>query len=425
MPLISVHHKSFPPSAWGTDAAAFVASGPPLSGFATPLLTLDSGALHDNVEAMMTWLGEHGVRIAPHGKTSMAPALWRALLDAGAWGLTLATGWQAQVARAHGVRRIIVANEMVDPVALRWAADELDRAPHVQIMCWADDVATVRAMERVLTDRAPGRPLPVIVELGADGGRTGARDRDVARAVADAIAASPVLVLAGVGGYEGALARDREPASLARVDGYLRELAALHRDLLAVGRYPAGARPVVTAGGSAYFDRVVDVLAPLADTADVVLRSGAFQIHDDGHYAGISPMGRQVGTRPFRAAMHMWARAVSRPEPDLVLLDCGKRDVSFDQGMPVPQRIVGRDASTSAAALAGSAVTALNDQHAFLRLGAGAVASGAADVLAPGAVVRLGLSHPCTVLDRWRLIPVVDDADRDEPTVVDTVETWF
>ena len=65
-------------------------------------------------------------------------------------------------------------------------------------------------------------------------------------------------------------------------------------------------------------------------------------------------------------------------------------------------------------------VTALNDQHAFLRL----PGSEAGDVPV-GTVVRLGLSHPCTAFDKWRLIPVVDDADAPNPRIVDLVHTFF
>jgi len=119
----------------------------------------------------------------------------------------------------------------------------------------------------------------------------------------------------------------------------------------------------------------------------------------------------------------VWARVLSRPEPGLALLDCGRRDASFDEGLPVAQRIAGRAGDD--VVLVGSRVTALNDQHLFLRLGDDVVASGAAARLAVGDVVRLGLSHPCTVLDKWRLIPVVADADAPDPVVVDAVETVF
>ncbi|MCW2558671.1 MAG: amino acid deaminase, partial [Mycobacterium sp.] len=141
----------------------------------------------------------------------------------------------------------------------------------------------------------------------------------------------------------------------------------------------------------------------------VVLRSGAYVIHDDGFYAGISPLIAGRTERPLRSAMHGWARVVSRPEPELALLDAGKRDLPFDEGLPIPQRIAG-----------AAEITALNDQHAFLRL-----VTGSADDVSVGAIVRLGLSHPCTAFDKWRLIPVVDDADAAEPRIVDLIHTFF
>ena len=91
-------------------------------------------------------------------------------------------------------------------------------------------------------------------------------------------------------------------------------------------------------------------------------------------------------------------------------------DLPFDEGMPVPQWISGPDA-----ALPGKAeVTALNDQHAFLRL-----PGGGPDDVPVGSVVRLGLSHPCTAFDKWRLIPVVDDAHTANPRIVELIHTYF
>jgi D-serine deaminase-like pyridoxal phosphate-dependent protein len=79
--------------------------------------------------------------------------------------------------------------------------------------------------------------------------------------------------------------------------------------------------------------------------------------------------------------------------------------------MPEPQFVRGAGASP----VANARVTALNDQHAYLR---------GADVEV-GDIVRLGLSHPCTAFDKWTLIPVVDDADAERPVVVDLIRTWF
>ncbi len=59
-------------------------------------------------------------------------------------------------------------------------------------------------------------------------------------------------------------------------------------------------------------------------------------------------------------------------------------------------------------------MTELNDQHAYLRLDQ-------RTALAPGDLVCLGISHPCTTLDKWRLIPVVSEDGR----VTDTVHAFF
>ena len=409
--VLGPQHKGLPREAWGKTVRDYLRTGPTLDRMSTPLLTVEKAALDSNVSVMADWARSAGVRLAPHGKTTMAPQVWAQQLDAGAWGITLATPWQVQLARSFGVGRIMLANAIVDPVALAWLAAELDADPSFEFFGWADSVQTVELMDRVLGSSPGERPVNVIVELGAPGGRTGARTIESARAVAAAIHRSPRLTLAGVGGYEGSLSHDREPAGLETVRTYLDQLGRLHREIAAEGLYAADA--IVTAGGSAYQDVVVEQLANLADEqaergvrTSVVVRSGAYVIHDDGFYAGISPLIPGRAQRPLRSAMHGWARTVSRPEPELALLDAGKRDLPFDEGLPVPQRITGADS----AVLAKAEVTALNDQHAFLRL----PGSEAGDVPV-GTVVRLGLSHPCTAFDKWRLIPVVDDADAANP----------
>ena len=154
--------KSFPSSSWGMTAREFLSTEPRLSSFATPLLTIDREAAAGNVAVMADWLVERGLEIAPHGKTTMAPQLWQQLLDGGAWGITLATGWQVQLARSFGVRRIILANELIDPVALRWLGVEL-ADPSFEFACWVDSVDSVELMRAGLAGAA--RAVDVVVEL--------------------------------------------------------------------------------------------------------------------------------------------------------------------------------------------------------------------------------------------------------------------
>lgn len=404
--------KGLPASAGGRSVREFLATRPRLSTFATPLLVLDAATLDANIARMAGWCADHGVDLAPHGKTTMAPVLWERQLAAGAWGITLATPSQVRVGLAFGLRRVVLANALVDPVGLIEVSRALDGDAGLRVLSWVDSPDTVAAMDRVLAGLAPARPLTVLVELGAAGCRTGARGLPAARAVAEAVTASPHLVLGGVAGYEGAVAHDASSAGIDAVRRYLRDVATLHTRL--IGTYETD-EVVVSAGGSAFFDDVVAALGPLAAPGTrVLLRSGAYAIHDDGHYRGISPFARD-GDAPFASAMHAWSRVVSRPEPGLALLDAGKRDVPFDLGLPEPQRVA--DALGAPDRPLAGEITAVNDQHAFLRIDA-------ATSLRVGQVVRLGLSHPCTAFDRWRLIPVVD-GDGPDPVVVDLVRTFF
>ncbi|OLT17682.1 amino acid deaminase [Actinomadura sp. CNU-125] len=396
--------KAVPAAADGMSVADVRADPLPLDAFGTPLLTLDAAALDHNIAAMAAWTRDAGVDLAPHGKTTMAPALWRRQLDAGAWGITLANLPQLRVARAFGVRRLILANALVDPAGLAWLGAQLDADPGFEFLSWVDSVRTVELMDDALRAARTDRPVHVCVELGGPHGRTGVRDDAEARTVAAAVRRAPTLRLAGTGGYEGAFAHDASAESRAAVDAYLRRVADLHRAL-----DHETDEPVVTAGGSAYFDQVVDALGDLPGRT--VLRSGAYVVHDDGFYRGISPFVRGTSGARLRSAMHGWTRVVSRPEPALALVDTGKRDVPFDDGLPVPQLVRGK----GAAPVDGARITAVNDQHGYLR-------DASVEV---GDVVRLGLSHPCTALDKWTLIPVVDDADADRPRVVDFVRTWF
>ncbi|MFI8084833.1 alanine racemase [Kitasatospora sp. NPDC086009] len=402
--------KALPPAAWGSTVRDYLATGPTLAGFGTPLLTLDAAALDHNVRTMADWCAKAGVALAPHGKTTMAPALWQAQLDAGSHGITLANLPQVRVARAFGVRRILLANTLLDPAGLGWLAGELAADPSFAFVSWVDSTESVRLMDEALRAAGAERPVEVLIELGGPGGRTGARGVDAAVEVAAAVLRAPTLRLAGIGGYEGALAHDAGADGLATVRGYLRALADLHGRL--AGGYADGAPPIVTAGGSAYFDLVVEELAALPE-ASVVLRSGAYVAHDDGFYRGISPLARGAGPTPFRGALHGWARVVSRPEPQLALLDAGKRDLPFDEGLPEPQLVRGGPVLTGTAAR----VTALNDQHAFLR--------DAGDLAPVGAVLRLGVSHPCTAFDKWTMIPVLDDASAADPKVTGLIRTYF
>jgi D-serine dehydratase len=381
---------------------------PSRGDLALPALTLDETAFAANRDLFLRWCKGAGVAVAPHAKTPMSPELARALREAGAWGTTVANIQQAAVLLAHGERRLLLANEIGGLAAGRRLGAVLSAYPETEFYAFADSPAAVAALaEAALV--ANRREVSVLVELGA--GRAGARDRVAVEATIAAVLAADRLVLGGVATYEGAVATPD-------ADETMRAIAALMArtiEAFALLRAAAPRLPlIISAGGSAYFDIVANALAPLAQAdgnATVLLRSGALFFADHGVYArAFAELDRRGGlvidgarhsaAEGFRPALTLWAEVLSRPEAGLAIAGFGMRDASFDQGLPVPLRVF-RDGVEQRGLAATLSVTRLNDQHAFL-----SVVPGSA--LAVGDVIAFGISHPCTCLDRWRVIFALD-----------------
>jgi D-serine deaminase-like pyridoxal phosphate-dependent protein len=279
-----------------------------------------------------------------------------------------------------------------------------------------DSVRGVRLMDAALRRAGARRPAEVVVELGVPGARTGARGLAEAARVAEAVAETRTLRLAGVAGYEGEVP-DATPGA---VRAYLGELVALTVELDGAGRFADTEEIILSAGGSAWFDVVAEVLEPLERQAPglsrpvrKLLRSGAYISHDDGRYRETTPFNRVPEEGSLLPAFRLWAQVVSQPEPGLALVNAGKRDAAYDLGLPEVQVV--REAGGRTRPGTGLTVAKVADQHAFVR------GSEGAELPAVGDWVGLGMSHPCTIFEKWPLIPVVTG----DGTVTDYLRTFF
>jgi D-serine dehydratase len=170
------------------------------------VLTLDTAAFAANRDLFLRYVREHGVEVAPHAKTPMAPDLARSLVEAGAWGTTVADIRQAAVMLQAGLTRLIIANEVGGPGGARRLATLVAAWPHAEMHVFADSVAAVEALAKAWRENPELPPLRVLVETGA--ARAGARTTADAEAVADAISGTDGrLRIAGVATYEGAAAQ--------------------------------------------------------------------------------------------------------------------------------------------------------------------------------------------------------------------------
>jgi D-serine dehydratase len=383
-----------------------------------PVAVLRQSAIDHNSGWMRRFTELTGVRIAPHGKTTMSPDLFAIQFADGAWGLTAATAGHVRTYRRHGVSRILLANQLVGKANIAYILDEIAADPAFDFYCLVDSIASVELLVRALAGRSPGRPLQLLVELGLAGGRSGVRDDAEALAIARQVAASPGLALRGIEAFEGIVQAGADDET--RVHTLLDRMATLagrcRRDGLFTGI------PMLSAGGSAFFDLVASRRSDaMLAGHEIVLRSGCYLIHDSSFYRDLvarllarSPEAARLG-EGLRPALELWTYVQSRPEPTRLIAAIGKRDTSADAAMPTPIAWArpGRDAAPIALD-SDHVCVRLDDQHAYLDVPAGSP-------LAVGDLIAFGIAHPCTTFDRWRALYLVDDA----LTVTGAVRTFF
>lgn len=378
-----------------------------------PTAVLYEDTLRHNLVWMRQFIDAYGLRLAPHGKTTMAPQLFAMQLQAGAWGITLATAHQTLVAYTHGVRRVLMANQLVGKenmaIIARLLAD-----PEFEFYCLVDSAALVDLLGAYFSQL--GQRLHVLVELGVTGGRSGVRNGEQLDSVLNALSRwSNAIVLSGIELYEGVL--DDEPA----IRTFLKCASATTNKLAAEKRFEHS--PILLSGaGSAWYDIVAEELsaAKFDQPVEIVLRPGCYLTHDVGAYREAqskilerNPIAAQMksGLLP---ALKIWAYVQSIPETEKAIIGMGKRDAAFDSGLPVPALYFRPGDVAPKAVPAHWAVTKMMDQHAYMRVSDG-------DDLRVGDMIGFDICHPCLTFDKWRALPVLNAQHQ----VVDVVQTFF
>ncbi len=376
---------------------------------AYPIAVLRRSALMHNLHWMQDFAHRKGVQFAPHGKTTMSPELFALQLAAGAWGLTFATVFQLSVGVAAGARRAIIANQVLGAADLAGLQQLLRQTPDLRVWFLVDSTAQLRMIEDWAASQAGFVPFDVLLEIGIAGQRTGCRTLEQALDLAQALAASTAVRLGGVECYEGHAAVCDPALDPVQVSDLVRRVLAVACACDANHWFAPG-EIVLSAGGSAVFDLVLPLLQAqgLSQPVCGVLRSGCYLTHDHEHYRRYLHLveQREGLANSLLPALEVWALVQSVPEPGLALLSCGKRDISYDLALPTVQLHAApqiRRLQDAQAAPPDWRITALNDQHAYLRFDPNSRPP------AVGDRVALGLSHPCTTFDKWRWMPLIED----------------
>ncbi|MEZ9777037.1 amino acid deaminase [Vibrio sp. 10N.261.54.A5] len=377
-----------------------------------PVAIIKQSALTNNLNWMQSFAEHHQVKLSPHGKTSMTPDFFRQQLENGAWGITVATPAQAEIAAMAGAKRIIMANQLVGKTNMA-IIEQLISEFDVDFYCCVDSSVNVQQLNQYFANKK--QTLKALIEFGVPGGRCGCRSPQEVLELAQTIQDTPALSLAGIEVYEGVIHGDNAEQDIRTfLNQALTSVESLASDGLITGQ------PIITGAGSAWYDVVAECLANLTDYL-AIIRPGCYAIHDTGIYldAQSKVLQRAQVNQGYacelggdlESALEVWAYVISRPEPTKLVVGLGKRDVAFDAGLPIAERGYRNGEAIS---VKGLTATAVMDQHTF-------VETDGSSEIEVGDMIAFSTSHPCLTFDKWRYIAISDD----DHQVTNWVETCF
>ena len=402
---------------------------------ALPVLVLRDERFRHNLRSMRRLVEALGLSLAPHGKTPMAPQLFEEYVrEGGAWGVSVATVPQAAVAAAGGMRHVLIANQVIGRANVEKLAALRVAFPHCGFPSFVDSVDALRQLVRFGRHRLVGEDrFDILIEVGAAGARTGARFPDQVDAIVTAARdhAETVRVV-GVGCYEGAISHPDPQENLAAVDAYLDFAVEAFNRVAGAGLLNGLAEAILTGGGSVWFDRVARAFAEarLDHPTRRILRCGSYPFMDHRQYrrklAAIDargglpgmPAGSTSALEAFLPSLELWAAVQSVCDPGRAIVTMGRRDLPYDQGLPIPLRQY-REGDLLHTLPEDEAanpfrIEKADDQHAYLSFPEGS------DIRV-GDLFAFGISHPCTAFDKWPIVFRVDPSFN----VTGAVKTFF
>lgn len=394
-----------------------------------PAATLSHSILKHNQSWMNKFAEKFDFQLAPHGKTTMLPELFALQISSGCYGMTLANATQVAAAYKGGVKRVIMANQLVGECNMDIISTILQESPTFDFTCLVDSAENVDQLGKFFKER--NQKLQVLIEYGPFGGRTGIRTNLQEETVVQSLAKWKNTISAvGIEFFEGILKEEKDvrefiQKSLSRLPG-----------LIAKNVFPDD-EVIITGAGTSWFDVVAEEFLNFEKSCGFqvkkILRSGCYLIYDIGLYKKMedrvcdmnlskNDKNCAILKESLKPALKIWAYVQSLPEPNLAIIGMGKRDIAIDCGYPVPHALYRRQENEHekrqvvhvGATCESWKVFNMMDQHTYMRIDEN-------DDLQIGDIISFDIYHPCTTMDKWRNVLVIDDYY----TVIDVYNSDF
>jgi len=306
--------------------------GKPVHALDTPALLVDLAIMESNLAKMAAFFQGKRAKLRPHFKNHRVLALAARQMEAGAIGITCARLWQAEALAGHGIKSILLANEIAGERPIRQFA-ELSR--QVPIVVAVDNAKVVADMARIARETHAKLNVVVDVDLGLK--RCGVQAGEPAVGLARQVVESG-LQFRGLMGYEGHLqpllpGPDKEKVVTQAMEWLIGSKRMIERAGISV--------EIVSCGGTGDY-QIAGQYPGVTEN-----QAGSFLLMDTW-YAPFAP--------DFKPALSVLATVISKTPGERVVVDAGVKAISGERGLPTIKGI------------AGLRVKALHAEHAPIEL---------------------------------------------------------
>ena len=334
----------------------------------TPALVLDKAKLTRNIRRMAEFAAGGPAKLRPHAKTHKCVEIAKLQLAAGAVGITCAKVGEAEALADGGIPDILIANQIIGPLKI---ARLVDLAKRCTVTVAVDDAENVRRLSAAAV--AAGVTLRVFVEVDVGMERCGVQAGEPAAGAGPSGRGGRGLVFAGLQSYEGHL------QNLVPFD----EREARTREDM---RKALTAKEHIEAAGL----RVAAVSGCGTGTHTITGRLPWMTELQCGSYATMDAQYASVGGADYENALTVLVTVISRPRPEMAIIDAGLKAVTPEFGDPT-------------VLVEGATWHDFSEEHGEVAL------SGPAQDLRVGDKIELIPRHGCTTVNLYDRYNVVED----------------
>ena len=281
------------------------------SNLETPFLWVDLDIMERNISCLAKYFNQAGVNWRPHIKGIKIPDIAKAAIDKGAVGITCAKLSEAEVMVSAGIKEILIANQIVDPVKISRLA-ELNK--QAEIMVAVDNPKNIEDLSDIAQEK-DGR-INVLIEMNIGMNRCGVLSPETALKLAEQINNSRGTQLRGIMGWEGHVVGIADFQQ--KKESCLKAATSLV-DTSRLLKEEGHDISIVSCGGSgsytitSHIPGVTEIQAGGAILGDITYNHWGVETHN---------------------ALFIQASVISRPSADRAIIDAGFKTMSKDVFIP-------------------------------------------------------------------------------------------